>query len=100
MLTSAGNINQEYEVIGLVQATVTRAEDEGCSGSKGLPIDQAYNEAFNNLVENAKGSGADGLIHINFDHRVSSSQVGCGQNTKQNIEIYSWGTAIMLKDNG
>lgn len=88
MLTAAGNINQDYSVIGITTISVVKSQKTGCSGG-GLPVDAAYSEAVEKLKTAAREAGGDGVIHINFDHRVSSSGVA-------NFELYAWGTVIKL----
>lgn len=65
MLTAAGNINQPYEVVGIVHAVVTRpAKSPGCSEPGGLPIQEAYEAVTTALQQAAMRSGAAGLIHV------------------------------------
>lgn len=94
MLTATGNINQSYEVLGVMTISVIKPEKTGCSGG-GLPVDAAYQEAVAGLVAMANKRGANGVIHIGFEHRVSST-VGCG-NSNSNFELYAWGTAVALQ---
>ena len=89
--TAAGNINHPFEPLGLVHAVVVR-EESGCGG--GLPVSQAIKDVTDDLMIQAHQKGANGLIHINYMHRVSASR-GCN-STKQNIEIYGWGTAVRI----
>jgi hypothetical protein len=95
MLTATGNINRDYDVLGVVTVSVIKAEKTGCNGS-GLPVDAAYNEAVIGLQKVAASKGADGVLHIGFEHRVSSS-AGCG-SSNSNFELYAWGTAVRMKD--
>lgn len=97
MLVAAGNINDPYVVIGVVHAVAARTpKTGGCSGPSGLPIQDAYEEATRTLELAAERSGANGLIHVSYDHRISTSAVGCGGNAQAVIEVYAWGTAIRL----
>lgn len=91
VLTSAGNLNQPFESLGVVLAVVSRQES-GCGG--GLPVGQALIDATDDLRRQAHDKGADGVIHISYMHRVSSS-AGCGGSTSH-FEVYAWGTAIRL----
>lgn len=91
LLTAAGNINVRYQPLGLVLAVVAKQES-GCGG--GLPVAQALEQATDDLKRQAAGRGANGLIHISYMHRVSTSP-GCS-GTKSNIEVYAWGTAIKI----
>lgn len=91
IITAAGNVNFNYQIIGVVMSVVAR-EEAGCGG--GLPVGQALAEATADLKRQAVGRGANGLIHISYMHRVSTSQ-GCG-TPKANIEVYAWGTAVIF----
>ncbi|MGF1592141.1 MAG: hypothetical protein ACFCUW_02615 [Kiloniellaceae bacterium] len=91
LITAAGNINQPYESLGVVLAVISRQES-GCGG--GLPVGQALVDATNDLKMQASSKGADGVIHISYMHRVSTS-AGCG-GSKSSFEVYAWGTAIRL----
>lgn len=98
MLAASGNINREYEVLGIVHTVVVRAQTSaGCSGKGGgLPVQEAYQEATKALYASAIASGGDGVIHVSFDYRQSSTNIGCNNN-KPLFEVYGWGTAIKLK---
>jgi uncharacterized protein YbjQ (UPF0145 family) len=48
------------------------------------------------LHASAIASGGDGVIHVNFDYRQSSTNMGCN-NVKPTFEVYGWGTAVKLK---
>jgi uncharacterized protein YbjQ (UPF0145 family) len=98
MLAASGNINREYEVLGMVHAVVVRPQvSAGCGGTGGgLPVQEAYQEATKALHASAVASGGDGVIHVNFNYRQSATNVGCN-NTKPTFEVYGWGTAIKLK---
>lgn len=91
LYTAAGNVNHPYQSLGLVLAVVSRQES-GCSG--GLPVGQALRDATDELKRQAAAKGANGLIHISYMHRVSTSP-GCA-GTSANIEVYAWGTAVKL----
>ena len=96
MLVAAGNINTSYDVIGVVHAVVVRpATSAGCSGPGGLPIQEAFEAVTAALQNAATKSGANGLIHVSYSHRVSTTTVGCNQG-KAVFEVYGWGTAIRL----
>ena len=47
MLAASGNINEDYEVLGMVHTVVVRTETSaGCNGQGGgLPVQEAYQEA-------------------------------------------------------
>jgi hypothetical protein len=97
MLVAAGNINQPYDVIGVVHAVVTRTPKKaGCGTPGGLPIQEAYEAVTAALSESAQKSGATGLINVHYDYRLSSTSVGCGGNTEAVFEVYGWGTAVKL----
>ncbi|MFS2112099.1 hypothetical protein ACCC88_20570 [Sphingomonas sp. Sphisp140] len=96
MLTATGNINQPYEVIGVVHATAARvAEKGGCGNSRGIPVEAAYQAATVALQEAARLSNADALIHVGYDYRMATSQVGCN-TAEPSFEVYAWGTAVKL----
>ena len=98
MLIAAGNINQDYVVIGVVHATVSRTpKGGGCGSVGGLPIQEAYQAVTKSLADAATASGGDGLIHVHYDYRMASQSVGCGNSTQAVLEVYGWGTAIKLK---
>jgi hypothetical protein len=96
MLTAAGNINQPYATLGVIHAVVTKpAKEAGCSGRGGLPIQEAFDAVLEALKASAAKSGGDGLIHVSYDYRVSSTNMACNQS-KAVIEVYGWGTVIRL----
>ena len=98
MLAASGNINRDYDVLGMVHTVVVRAQKSpGCSGKGGgLPVQEAYQDATAALHAAAVASGGDGVIHVSFDYRQSATNIGCN-NTKPTFEVYGWGTAIKLK---
>lgn len=97
MLTAAGNINRAYETLGVVHAVVARpAKNPGCGGSGGgLPVQEAFEAVLKALENSAAKSGGDGLIHVSYDYRISSTNVGCNTN-RAVFEVYGWGTAVRL----
>ena len=98
MLTATGNINQKYRVIGVVHAVTSRTpKSAGCGAPGGLPIQEAYGAVTQSLSEAARASGANGVIHIGYDYRMTTSAVGCGGNTQAVFDVYAWGTAIVLE---
>lgn len=93
-LIATGNINLPYEVLGVVHATVSRTPtSSGCGHAGGLPIQEAYEEVTQALYDAALASGGDGVIHVGYDYRMSSANLGCN-NTQPVFEVYGWGTAI------
>jgi len=94
MLTATGNINSTYAVLGVITMSVIKPQKAGCSGG-GLPVDVAYQEAVSGLTAIAERKGANGVIHIGFEHRVSTT-AGCGA-TSANFELYAWGTAVQIQ---
>ena len=97
MLTAAGNINQPYAVLGVIHAVVTKpAKDAGCSGGGGLPIQEAFDAVLKALEASAAKSGGNGLIHVAYNYRVSSTSMACNQS-KAVIEVYGWGTVVRLE---
>ena len=96
MLTATGNINRDYTVIGVVNATASKTPQKGgCGQTTGIPIDGAYREATAALAEAAKLSGGDAVIHIGYDYRMATKQMGCN-GTEPSFEVYAWGTAVKL----
>jgi hypothetical protein len=96
MLTAAGNINQPYTALGVIHAVVTKpAKEAGCSGSGGLPIQEAFDAVLRALEASAAKSGGNGIIHVAYDYRVSSTSMACNQS-KAVIEVYGWGTVVRL----
>jgi len=97
MLTATGNINQDYEVIGVVHATVSRTPTAaGCGAEGGLPVQEAYQAVTSGLETAATASGGDAVIHIGYDYRMSTATMGCN-STQPQFEVYGWGTAVRLK---
>ncbi|MCW3835602.1 hypothetical protein ACFQ1E_06285 [Sphingomonas canadensis] len=97
MLTAAGNINQDYEVIGIVHATASRVpEKAGCGSPAGIAIEAAYRDVTGSLQEAAARSGGDALIHVGYDYRMSTQQMGCN-GVQPSFEVYAWGTAVKLR---
>ena len=97
MLIASGNTNRDYEVLGMVHSVVVRPQvAAGCSGKGGgLPVQEAYRDVGQALFQSAISSGGDGVIHVGFDYRISSTSMGCN-NQKPTFEVYGWGTAIKL----
>ena len=91
LYTAAGNVNHPYRSLGIVIAIVSRQES-GCGG--GLPVGQALLDATDDLKRQAAERSANGLIHISYMHKVSTSP-GCG-GARSNFEVYAWGTAVRL----
>lgn len=94
MLIATGNINSDYEVLGVVHAVVTRAQKtSGCGVPGGLPVQEAYEDVTRALHQAALNSGGNGVIHIGYDYRLSTANLGCN-NVQPVFEVYGWGTAI------
>ncbi len=91
LYTAAGNVNHPYQSLGIVIAIVSRQES-GCGG--GLPVGQALLDATDDLKRQAAERSANGLIHISYMHRVSTSPGSGG--ARSNFEVYAWGTAVRL----
>lgn len=97
MLVATGNINQPYEVLGVVHAVATRTPKQGgCGGTTGIPVQEAYEAVTDALSLAAKASGGDAVISVGYDHRMSSANLGCN-NVQPCFEVYGWGTAVKLK---
>jgi uncharacterized protein YbjQ (UPF0145 family) len=90
VVVSSGSICTEYNVLGLIVGFASKTE--GCSGT--IAVEDVYQTALLRLIEGARGRGANGLIHVNFQNRVAS-QAGCG-SAKQVFEVFAWGTAIQF----
>jgi hypothetical protein len=90
VVVSSGPICAEYNVLGLVVGFASKTE--GCSGT--IAVEGVYQTALQRLIEGARGRGANGLIHVNFQNRIAS-QAGCG-SAKQVFEVFAWGTAIQF----
>ena len=83
---------------GVIHAVVTRpAKSAGCSGVGGLPVQDAFDSVLKALEASAAKSGGDGVIHVSYDYRVSSTNMGCNQS-KAVFEVYGWGTVIRLEN--
>ena len=89
MLLAVGNIQNKYEVVGVVFGYSLRA-GEGCSNS--ISLVSVFKDSVTRLEESAADLGADGVIHINFQQRDTIAK-GCGGG-KPASEVYAWGTAI------
>lgn len=99
MLTAAGNINEPYEVVGVVHAMASRSpQSEGFGKPKVMPVMATYQDALSRLTEAAARSGANGVIHVAYEQRLAvGSRPGCtGDKTEQVLEVYAWGTAVIL----
>lgn len=85
---SAGEIPGHYAVIGLVFGF----------GSNANPV-TAYQLATDSLKQAALQTGANSLLHVNFQNRIATSTSrGCfGETTVQVLEVFAWGTAVMAK---
>ncbi len=89
MLLAAGDVQHRYEVMGVVFGYALRS-GEGCNNS--ISLIAVFQEATAALENSAKGKGAEGVIHINFQQRDTIAK-GCGGG-KPASEVYAWGTAI------
>ena len=90
---SAGELSEPYEVIGLTFGYAIRS-GEGCSNS--LDNLSVFQEASKSLELAAAESGADAIIHINFQQRDTVTS-NCGASGKPAVEVYAWGTAVRKK---
>lgn len=98
MIVATGNINQDYEVIDVVHAQVSRGPKKpGFFKAPTLPVIDAYQTATQALVDAAKKLDGDGVINIGYDHRVVSTPAGCGGNASTVLEVTAWGTVIRLE---
>ncbi|MFM8575993.1 MAG: hypothetical protein ACKOBF_09015 [Limnohabitans sp.] len=87
-ITSAGDICEPYECMDLITAYK--------SGEGNFD----YQGALAFLVDHAKKSGADGVIHVNFNERsaVGTKKVCFQDQTVTIFEVRVWGTMIKLKN--
>ncbi|MCG6205120.1 hypothetical protein LPW26_10760 [Rhodopseudomonas sp. HC1] len=96
-LVATGNINSPYQVLGVVHATASRTPKAGgCGRAGGLPVQEAYEDVTQALLNAALASGGDGVIHVGYDYRESSANLGCN-NTQPVFEVYGWGTAVKTR---
>ncbi len=99
MLIATGNINDGYEVLGVVHAVVTLPQKtSGCGAPGGLPVQEAYEAVTKSLHQAGLASGGNGVIHVGYDYRVTTANLGCN-NVQPVFEVYGWGTAIKLTAN-
>jgi hypothetical protein len=89
MLRSSGDANRPFRVIDLVVGFASKSE--GCGGV--IDVEDVYERALDRLTEGAREMGANGLLFVNFQSRVASSQ-GCG-GPQQVFEVFAWGTAVL-----
>lgn len=61
----------------------------------GIPIEAAYGEATAALEAAALVSGANALIHVGYDYRMATQQIGCNQS-EPSFEVYAWGAAVTV----
>jgi len=93
---------QVSETIGEVRGNSVKAKFAGkdfLAGLKGFfggeiseyaeLMEEARDEAVNNLIKDARNMGADAVINLRF----TSSQIGA-----QNAEILAYGTGVKLAD--
>lgn len=98
MIVATGNINQEYEVLDVVHAMVSRKPKKpGFFKAPSIPVVEAYQAATAALVEAAKKLDGDGVINIGYDHRVVTTPAGCGNDSNTTLEVTAWGTVIRLE---
>ncbi|GEM_PF-1163673 len=98
MIVATGNINQDYEVIDVVHAMVSRKPKKpGFFKAPTIPVVEAYQTATAALVEAAKKLDGDGVINIGYDHRVVTLPAGCGSESSTILEVTAWGTVIRLE---
>lgn len=97
MIVATGNINEDYEVLDVVHAMVSRRPKKpGFFKAPVLPVVEAYQAATAALVEAAKKLEGDGVINIGYDQRVVSTPAGCGSDSSAILEVTAWGTVIRL----
>ena len=86
-IVSAGDICETYECLDLITA------------SKSGEGEFDYQGALAHLVAHAKKSGADGVIHVQFNERsaVGTKKVCFQDQTITIFAVRAWGTMIKLK---
>lgn len=86
-ITSAGDICEPYESLGVVTAWKSGEGEFDYQGALAI------------LVKHAKGNGADGVIHVSFNERsaVGTKKVCFQDQTVTIFEVRAWGTMIKLK---
>jgi len=106
-MVSTGDINNKYQIIGVVGSTINNQEDStaagGCGGCGGpvattvtISTEETYEKAAEKLLELAKAKGGDAIIYATFDYRIAIS--GTGNFTKQVKELFCYGTAVKITD--
>lgn len=97
MIVATGNINQDYEVLDVVHAMVTRGPKKpGFFQPPSIPVVDAYQAATAALIDAAKKLEGDGVINIGYDHRVVTTAAGCGNGVNTMLEVVAWGTVIRI----
>jgi len=88
VLVSSGDANRPFKVLGLVVGFASRGQ--GCQGK--VDVEAVYEKALQRLTESAEALEASGLLFVNFQNRVASTQA-CG-TSQQTFEVFAWGTAV------
>ena len=85
MIISTITISEKYEVIDTV--FVTHGETAGgFLGSDGIDVDKGFQSVKSKLAEKARAIGADAVIGVDFEQRVS----------KDVLRFFAYGTAVKI----
>lgn len=90
MITSTGNISEQYRTIDTIFAFCS--EKEGCNGLTILPI---YQRAIQQLKEMGGQVGGNAVINIGFSNRMAVDK-SCGGASRV-YEVIAWGTVVEIK---
>lgn len=95
MLISTVNPPRRYEIVDTI-FVLHGAEAGGFLGGEGINIDLAFEEVKALLAEKAASMGANAVIGCDFEQRIAVSSGGWAD--KQVLEIFAYGTAVILLD--
>lgn len=91
IITTLDIQDKKYEVLEIVFAY---GSSDGALFKTANPL-EAYPKVRDQLGETAIKIGADAVIGVSFDYRVSMKQ-GCG-GSNQSFEVFAYGTAVKFK---
>ena len=102
-MIATGDIKgKNYEIIGIIGATVNNQSVEEKKGIFGIKYDTVvdidtnsmYEEGAAKLLKLANEKGGDAVIHANFEYRIAIT--GSGNTAKQVKELFCYGTCVKL----
>ncbi|MDG1056713.1 MAG: hypothetical protein P8O83_03220 [Flavobacteriaceae bacterium] len=102
-MISTGDIKgKNYEIIGIIGATVNNQSVEEKKGMFGIKYDTVvdidtnsmYEEGAAKLLKLATEKGGDAVIYANFEYRIAIT--GSGNTAKQVKELFCYGTCDKL----